>query len=62
MLPPNVKTMIKTSAHTSHQKHVATVRAGIGHANRTLRAVAIKAADEPGAAEARAIDKVLLLP
>jgi hypothetical protein len=61
-LPPNVKTLIKASAHLSHQKHINTVRAGIGHANRTLRAVAIKVADEPGPAEARAIDKVLLLP
>ena len=62
MLPKNVKTLIKTSANFSHQKHINTVRAGIGHINRVLRSVAVKAADEPGAAESRAIDKVLLLP
>lgn len=62
MLPPNLKTMLKASAHTAHQKHINRVRAAIGHANATQRAVAIKASDEPGAAEARAVDKVLLLP
>jgi hypothetical protein len=61
-LPHNVKTLIKAQAHLAHQKHNGSVRSGIGHANRTLRAVAIKAADEPGAAESRAVDKVLRLP
>jgi hypothetical protein len=62
MLPNNVKTALKSVAQASHQRHLNTVRAGIGHASRVMRAVAIKVADEPGPAEARAIDKVLLLP
>ncbi|MEE9597221.1 MAG: hypothetical protein V3V96_10640 [Acidiferrobacterales bacterium] len=61
-LPANVKTVIKAAAHLSGQKHVNTVRAGIGHANRVLRSVAIKVADEPGPAESMAVRKVLALP
>jgi hypothetical protein len=62
MLPNNIKTFIKAQSHLAHQKHMGTVRAGIGHANRVMRSVAIKAADEPGPAESMAVRKVLDLP
>jgi len=62
MLPNNIKTFIKAQSHLGHQKHIGSVRSGIGHVNRTMRAVAIKTADEPGPAESMAVKKVLALP
>jgi hypothetical protein len=61
-LPANIKTYIKSQSHLGHQKHIGTVRSGIGHANRTMRAVTIKHADEPGPTESMAVNKVLALP
>lgn len=62
MLPARVKTNLKTNAHVANQRHTASQRASISHANAILRFIAVKKADELGAAEARAVDKVLLLP
>ncbi len=58
----NIKTFLEAQAHLAHQKHMNRLRAGISHGNRILRAVVTRNADEPGAAQARAIDKVLALP
>lgn len=62
MLPPNIKTYLKAQAHTRHQKHIGTVRSGIGHANRLLRAITLKHADELDPTESMAVNKVLQLP
>ncbi len=62
MLPTNIKTFVKAQAHLAHQKHIGTVRAGIGHINRVMRAVTVKHADEPGPTESMAVRKVLALP
>lgn len=61
-LPPRIKANLKTNAHAANQRHTATQRANIAHANAVLRFVAVKKADELGEAESRAIDKVLALP
>ena len=61
-LPVNIETFIKAQAHLKHQRHIGTVRSGMGHINRTLRAVTVKHADEPGPAESMAVRKVLALP
>lgn len=62
MLPPRIKANLKTHAHAANQRHTATQRANIGHANNLLRLVTVKQADELGPTEARSVDKVLRLP
>ena len=62
MLPVNIKTFIKAQAHLKHQRHIGSVRSGIGHINRVQRAVAVTSMDEPGATESMAVKKVLALP
>lgn len=62
MLPPRIKTQLKTLAHESNQRRTAGQRANITLANSLLRFVGVKQADEIGPAESRAIDKILMLP
>jgi hypothetical protein len=62
MLPPNIRTYLKAQAHLRSQKHNGTVRGGIGHSNRVMRAVTIKHTDEIGPSESMAVSKVLELP
>lgn len=61
-LPTNIKTYLKSQSHLAFQKHIGTVRGGIGHTNRTQRAVTVKHSDEIGPAESMAVAKVLALP
>ena len=62
MLPPRIKTQLKTHAHASNQRQTATQRGSINHANNLMRFVAVKQTDELGPTESRSVDKALSLP
>lgn len=62
MYPPNIKAQIQTEGAGAHSQHMLELKASRGVSNAIVRYSAAKQFDEPGAAEARAIDKVLNLP
>ena len=61
-MAPNLLDHIKYESAAGHSQHMREIQASRGVTNATLRASAVKQYDEPGAAESRAIDKVLRLP
>jgi hypothetical protein len=62
MLPPRVKSLIKTSGHLAHQRLMGSVRANIASSNNIIRHSAARQVDEVGPEAAMAIEKVLRLP
>ena len=61
-LPMNVKTTLLTEAAAAQTHLLMEGRANFQTAGNYLRLSAAKTTDEPSAASARAIDKVLRLP
>lgn len=61
-MSPNLKAHVQYESAARHSQHMGEIQASRGVTNATLRASAVKQYDEPGAAESRAIDKVLRLP
>ena len=62
VLPTNIKSYMLGSQATAHKRHMQTVKGNWASASNYARTVAIKQSDEPSAASARAVDKVLMLP
>lgn len=62
MIPANVKTKIQAASHSAHQVHMADVKANVASSNNIIRHSAARQIDEPGPAQARAIDKILRTP
>ena len=62
MISKNMRSYIQSSRALAHKRHMQTVKGNIAADNAYLRGVDIKSADEPSAASARAVDKVLRLP
>ena len=61
-LPTNARTLLHAESAASHTQHMTEIRANAAVTTNIVRASAAKQFDEPGPAEARAIDKVLRLP
>lgn len=61
-LPMNVKTYLIASAATDHKHMLLEQKGNFQASGNYIRGVSITSTDEPSAASARAIDKVLMLP
>mgnify|MGYP003323526347 CR=1 FL=1 len=61
-LPDNVLAIIKAESASSHSQHMTEAKSNIANANNILRHSAVRQVDEPGPAQARAVDKILRLP
>lgn len=61
-LGPNLKALIEAESASGHSQQMLECRGSRGVANALVRFSAAKQYDEPGPAQARAIDKILRLP
>lgn len=61
-IPTNVKTALQTEQIAAHTQHMTEIKATRAVTNGVVRTSAARQFDEPGPAEARAVDKVLRLP
>lgn len=62
MLPPRVKTLLRTHGLKLHQSHMASISANIASAGNIIRHSAARQVDEIGPATAKAVEKILALP
>lgn len=61
-LPRNARTIINAESSASFSQHMTEIRGNHSTTSHVVRASAANQYDEPGPAEARAVDKVLRLP
>ena len=61
-LPVNTRTVLNTESAAAFTHHMVEIRGNHSTTSHVVRASAANQFDEPGPAEARAIDKVLRLP
>ena len=61
-LPLNFRTYLIGSAAGAQKRHLQGIKGNWAASNNYARGVSVKAADEPSAASARAVDKVLMTP
>lgn len=61
-LAPRVKSVLQSTFHAAHQKHMASVKGNIASSNNVVRHSVARQLDEVSPEAAEAIAKILKLP